>query len=89
MYFKSISKPDSIVYDLHCVENDILQCKNVKNRCMQTVTQSCNFSFLFHFSMKIMSANRKTQDRMPRFAASHLGYSVCLCSIKGRQLYMG
>ena len=32
-----------------------------------------NFSFLFHFSMKIMSANRITPDGTPRFAASHLG----------------
>ena len=31
-----------------------------------------NFSFLFHFSMKFMSANRITPDRTPRFAASHL-----------------
>ena len=32
-----------------------------------------NFSFLFHFSMKIMSANRKAPDGTPHFAASHLG----------------
>ena len=32
-----------------------------------------NFLFLFHFSMKIMSANRIAPDGMPRFAASHLG----------------
>ena len=32
-----------------------------------------NFSFLFHFSMKIMSANRIAQDGKPRLAASHLG----------------
>ena len=32
-----------------------------------------NFSFLFHFSMKIVSANRIAPDGMPRFAASHLG----------------
>ena len=43
------------------------------SRGMQIVTQSCNFSFLFHFSMKIMSANRKAPDRTPFFAASHLG----------------
>ena len=35
------------------------------------------FSFLFHFSMKIMSANRIALDGMPRFAASHLGL-ICL-----------
>ena len=32
-----------------------------------------NISFLFHFSMKFMSANRKAPDGTPRFAASHLG----------------
>ena len=30
-------------------------------------------NFLFHFSMKIISANRIAPDGMPRFAASHLG----------------
>ena len=29
------------------------------------------FSFLFHFSMKIMSANRIAPDGIPRFAVSH------------------
>ena len=32
-----------------------------------------NIFFLFHFSMKIMQANRIAPDRTPRFAASHLG----------------
>ena len=32
----------------------------------------CNFSFLFHFSMKIKIANRIAPDGTPRFAASHL-----------------
>ena len=32
-----------------------------------------DFSFLFHFSMKIMSANRIAPDGTLRFAASHLG----------------
>ena len=32
-----------------------------------------NVSFLFHLSMKIMSANRTVPDGTPRFAASHLG----------------
>ena len=32
-----------------------------------------DFSFLFHFSMKIMSANRIAPDGTPRFSASHLG----------------
>ena len=32
-----------------------------------------NFSFLFHFSKKIVSANRIVPDETPRFAASHLG----------------
>ena len=31
------------------------------------------FSFLFHFLMKIMSANRIAPDGMSRSAASHLG----------------
>ena len=31
------------------------------------------FKFLFHFSMKFMSANRIAPDGMPHFAASHLG----------------
>ena len=35
------------------------------------------FSFLFHFSMKIMSANRIAPDGTPRYAASHLG-KLCL-----------
>ena len=32
-----------------------------------------NFSFLFHFAMKIMQANRIAPDGTPRLAASHLG----------------
>ena len=36
-----------------------------------------NFSFLFHFSMKFMKANRITPDGMRRFAASYLGL-LCL-----------
>ena len=32
-----------------------------------------NFSFLFHFSMKIMSANRITPDGTQHSVASHLG----------------
>ena len=32
-----------------------------------------NFSFLFHLSMKIISANRIAPDGMRRFATSHLG----------------
>ena len=32
-----------------------------------------NFSFLFHFSMKFVSANRKAPVETPHFAASHLG----------------
>ena len=31
------------------------------------------FSFLFHFSMNFLSANRIAPDGTPRFAASHLG----------------
>ena len=33
----------------------------------------CNFSFLFHFSMIIFSANRIAPDGTTRCAASHLG----------------
>ena len=33
--------------------------------------------------MKILQANRIAPDGTPHFAASHLGYSVCLCPIKG------
>ena len=32
-----------------------------------------DFSFLFLFSMKFMSANRIAPDGTPRFAVSHLG----------------
>ena len=32
-----------------------------------------DFSTLFHFSMKFVSANRIAPDGTPRFAASHLG----------------
>ena len=38
------------------------------------------FKIVFNFSMK---ANRIAPDGTPRSAASHLGYSVCLCPIKG------
>ena len=36
-----------------------------------------DFSFLFHFSMKFVSANRIASDGTPRFAVSHLGI-LCL-----------
>ena len=36
-----------------------------------------NFSFLFHFSMKIKIANKVAPDGTLRFAASHLGF-FCL-----------
>ena len=32
-----------------------------------------NFSFLFHFSLKVKIENTIAQDGIPRFAASHLG----------------
>ena len=32
-----------------------------------------DFSYLSHFSMKFVSANRIASDGAPRFAASHLG----------------
>ena len=47
------------------------------------------FSFLFHFSMNIISANRIASDETPLYVASrrvlrrHIwGYSVCLCPVK-------
>ena len=46
-----------------------------------------NFSFLFHFSMKIMSANRIATDGTPRFAASHLGlYCLTMSDKKDARL---
>ena len=48
-----------------------------------------DFSFLFHFSMKIMSANRITPDGTPRFAASHLGIFCLPMSHKKDVAYMG
>ena len=33
----------------------------------------CSFSFLFHFSMKIVKANRIAPDGTPRFASPHMG----------------
>ena len=41
-----------------------------------------NFSFLFNFSIKIMSANRKAPDGTPILPRHILGYSVRLCPIK-------
>ena len=41
-----------------------------------------DFRFLFHFSMKILFANRIAPDGTPRSAASHRGYAVCLCPTK-------
>ena len=41
-----------------------------------------NFSFLFHFSMKIKIANRIAPDGTPRFVASHLGLFCLLMSHK-------
>ena len=37
------------------------------------------FFYRSDFSMKFLCANRIAPDGMPRFAASHLGYTVCLC----------
>ena len=45
-----------------------------------------DFSFLFHFSMNIMSANRIAPDGTPRFAASHLGLCLPLSHIKDARL---
>ena len=46
-----------------------------------------NFSFLFHFSMKIMSANRIAPDGTLCFAASHLGlFCLPMCHKKDARL---
>ena len=48
-----------------------------------------NFSFLLHFSIEIMSANRIAPDGTPRFAASHLGLfclPTCVPHKKGTRL---
>ena len=39
----------------------------------ESVVIGSNFSFLFHFSMKIMCAKRIAQDGTPRCVALHLG----------------
>ena len=45
------------------------------------------FSFLFHFLMKIMSANRIAPDGMPRLAASNLGlFCLPMSHKKGTRL---
>ena len=41
-----------------------------------------NFSFLFHFSMKFMKANRIAPDGTPHAAASHLGLFCLFMSHK-------
>ena len=47
-----------------------------------------DFSFLFHFSMKFMKANRIAPDGTLRFAASHLGlFCLPISYKKGRQAY--
>ena len=49
-----------------------------------------NFSFLFHFSMKFIKANRIAPDGMPHFAASHLSAILfAYVPLKGRKAYMG
>ena len=42
-----------------------------------------DFKILFIFSMKMPLANIIAPDGTPRSAASHLGYYVCPCPIKG------
>ena len=42
-----------------------------------------DFKFLSHYSMNFRYANRIAPDGTPRCAASHLGFTVCLCPIKG------
>ena len=45
------------------------------------------FSFLFHVSMKIVSANRIAPDGTPRFAASHPGiFCLYMCHKKDTRL---
>ena len=46
-----------------------------------------NFSFLFHFSMKIKTANRIAPDRTPRFVASHLGL-FCLPMSNKKEVFV-
>ena len=49
-----------------------------------------DFSFLFHFPLKFMSANKKATDGTPRFAASQLGlFCWPIFPKKERQLYYG
>ena len=46
-----------------------------------------NFSFLFHFSMNIILANRIAPDGTPRFAALHLGlFCLPMSHIKNARL---
>ena len=48
------------------------------------------FAFVFHFSMKIASANRIAPDGTPRFAASHLGlFRLPMSHKKDALAYMG
>ena len=50
----------------------------------------CDFSFLFHFSMKFMSENRIAPDGTPRFVVSHLWlFCLPMSNKKGRRAYMG
>ena len=43
-----------------------------------------NFTFLFHFSMKFLQANRIAPDGTPHFTASHLGlFSMPMSHKKG------
>ena len=40
-------------------------------------------SFLFHFSMKCLKANRIAPYGTLCIAVLHLGYSICMCPVKG------
>ena len=47
-----------------------------------------NFSFSFHFPMKIMAANTIAPDGTPRFVASHLGLFCLPMSHKKFRLFV-
>ena len=61
-----------LVFNPH-VTNGISHCYHLVESIFILGSIGSNFPFLFHFLMKIMSANRIAPDGWPRFAASHLG----------------
>ena len=56
------NKPDGLSHPYHLDESTSIY-RGIRS----------DFSFLFHFSIKIKIANNIAQDGTPRFAASHLG----------------